>query len=291
MLEQTIPMPARTPAKTRPLAGLFRQKPARPGALYGLPGGDSAIISLVTGLALVGLWFLVTGTGLVKPLFLPSPIAVWNKLVIGLTEGVAGSTLAEHTGASLFRVLSAFALATLTAIPIGIMMGMSRWVRGICDPVIEFYRPLPPLAYLPLVIIWLGIGEVSKVFLIFLAIFAPMAIAARAGVRSVATEQMHAAYAMGASRGQVLAHVVMKAALPEIFTGMRIGIGVGWTTLVAAEMVAAREGLGFMVLNAAQFLDSATVIMGIMVIGAFAFGFDLLIRRAERRLIPWKGRV
>ena len=140
-------------------------------------------------------------------------------------------------------------------------------------------------------IIWLGIGEFSKVFLIYLAIFAPMAIAARAGVRSVAIEQMHAAYAMGASRGQVISQVVMKAALPEIFTGMRIGIGVGWTTLVAAEMVAAQEGLGFMVLNAAQFLDSATVIMGIIVIGAFAFGFDLLIRYLERVLIPWKGRV
>lgn len=288
-MSETIAMPA---PRVRPRSGgLFRQKPAMPGALYGLPGGPSATISLVTGAVLVGLWFLVTQAGLVKPLFLPSPVAVWNKFVIALTEGVAGSTLAEHTGASLFRVLSAFVLATATAIPIGIMMGMSRWVRGVCDPVIEFYRPLPPLAYLPLVVIWLGIGEVSKVFLIFLAIFAPMAIAARAGVRSVATEQMHAAYAMGASRGQVLTHVVTKAALPEIFTGMRIGIGVGWTTLVAAEMVAAREGLGFMVLNAAQFLDSATVIMGIMVIGAFAFAFDLMIRQAEKRLIPWKGRV
>lgn len=288
-MPETIAMPA--PVARPRLSGLFRQKPALPGALYGLPGGPSATISLVTGAALIGLWFLVTEAGLVKPLFLPSPIAVWNKFFVALTQGVAGSTLAEHTGASLFRVLSAFALATLTAIPVGIMMGMSRWVRGIFDPVIEFYRPLPPLAYLPLVVIWLGIGEVSKVFLIFLAIFAPMAIAARSGVRSVATEQMHAAYAMGASRTQVLTHVVTKAALPEIFTGMRIGIGVGWTTLVAAEMVAAREGLGFMVLNAAQFLDSATVIMGIMVIGAFAFGFDLLIRQAEKRLIPWKGRV
>jgi taurine transport system permease protein len=159
------------------------------------------------------------------------------------------------------------------------------------DPIIEFYRPLPPLAYLPLIIIWLGIGEFPKVFLIFLAIFAPMAIAARAGVRSVSTEQIHAAYAMGASRTQVITQVIMKAAMPEIFTGMRIGIGVGWTTLVAAEMVAAHRGLGFMVLNAAQFLASDTVIMGIIVIGVFAFAFDLLIRYMEKVLIPWKGKV
>jgi taurine transport system permease protein len=170
-------------------------------------------------------------------------------------------------------------------------MGVSRVARGLFDPIIEFYRPLPPLAYLPLVIIWLGIGEFPKIFLIFLAIFAPMAISARAGVRSVSTEQIHAAYAMGATRQQVIWHVILKAALPEIFTGMRIGIGVGWTTLVAAEMVAAERGLGFMVLNSAQFLASDAVIMGIIVIGLFAFGFDLIVRYLERIMIPWKGKV
>ncbi|MGN6466971.1 MAG: ABC transporter permease subunit, partial [Rhizobiaceae bacterium] len=122
-------------------------------------------------------------------------------------------------------------------------------------------------------------------------IFAPMAIAARAGVKSVSIEQIHAAYAMGGTQGQIIRHVILKAALPEIFTGMRIGIGVGWTTLVAAEMIAADRGLGFMVLNAAQFLASDTVIMGIIVIGVFAFAFDLLIRYLERLLIPWKGRI
>ncbi|MHC5231860.1 ABC transporter permease subunit [Brucella sp. LJL56] len=269
-----------------------RARPVKPGKIYGAPGdGNSGLISLVTALILLGLWFLVTGMGWVKPLFLPSPFAVYGKFVVAMTDGVANSTLAEHTLASLGRVLGAFAIACITAIPIGIMMGMSNVVRGVLDPIIEFYRPLPPLAYLPLIIIWLGIGEFPKVFLIFLAIFAPMAIAARAGVRSVSTEQIHAAYAMGASRTQVITQVIMKAAMPEIFTGMRIGIGVGWTTLVAAEMVAAHRGLGFMVLNAAQFLASDTVIMGIIVIGVFAFAFDLLIRYMEKVLIPWKGKV
>ncbi len=144
---------------------------------------------------------------------------------------------------------------------------------------------------MPLVIIWFGIGEFSKVFLIYLAIFAPLAIAARAGVRSVSMEQIHAAYSMGASPRQIVMHVIVKSALPEIFTGMRIGIGVGWTTLVAAEMVAASSGLGFMVLNAAEFLASDIVIMGIIVIGFFAFGFDLIMRYLERVLVPWKGKV
>ena len=269
-----------------------RAKPAKAGKIFGAPGdGASGMISLTTSLVLIALWFLVTESGWVKPLFLPSPLAVWDKFVRAMTEGVSNSTLTQHTLASLGRVFGAFLLAMLTAVPIGILMGVNRFVRGLFDPIIEFYRPLPPLAYLPLVIIWLGIGEFPKVFLIYLAIFAPMAIAARAGVRSVSTEQIHAAYAMGASRSQVISQVIMKAAMPEIFTGMRIGIGVGWTTLVAAEMVAANRGLGFMVLNAAENLESDTVIMGIFIIGIFAFAFDLLIRYLEKILIPWKGRL
>ena len=274
------------------LERLSKTRSVKPGKIYGAPGdGNSGFISVITAVVLIGLWFLVTGMGWVKPLFLPSPFAVFNKFVVAMTQGVANSTLIEHTLASLGRVFGAFALACLTAIPLGVLMGVNRFVRGFLDPLIEFYRPLPPLAYLPLVIIWLGIGEFPKVFLIFLAIFAPMAIAARAGVRSVSTEQIHAAYAMGATRTQVITQVIMKAALPEIFTGMRIGIGVGWTTLVAAEMVAASRGLGFMVLNAAEYLASDTVIMGIIVIGVFAFIFDLLIRYLEQIFIPWKGRV
>jgi taurine transport system permease protein len=179
----------------------------------------------------------------------------------------------------------------VTAIPIGIAMGVNRVLRGIFDPPIEFYRPIPPLAYLPLIIIWFGIGDLGKVVLIYLAVFAPLALNARAGVRSVSLEQIHAAYSLGASRLQVIRYVILPSALPEILTGMRIGIGFGWTTLVAAEMVAATAGLGYMVLNAAEFLRSDVVIMGIVVIGVLAYLFDLLMRKVERTLVPWKGRM
>ena len=187
-------------------------------------------------------------------------------------------------------MFGAFALAVVTAIPVGILMGVNRVARGVFDPLVEFYRPLPPLAYLPLVVIWMGIGEGSKILLIYLAMFAPLALSARAGVKSVAIEQIHAAYSMGASRGQVLRQVIMPAALPEILTGMRIAIGFGWTTLVAAEMVAATAGLGFMVLTASKFMATDVVIMGILVIGALALLFDLGMRWLERKLVPWKGR-
>src|SRR5471030_1673483 len=137
----------------------------------------------------------------------------------------------------LSREFGAFLLACVTAIPIGLLLGVSRFARGIFDPPIEFYRPLPPLAYLPLIIIWFGIDELSKVLLIYLACFAPLAMSARAGVRSVSQEQIHAAYSMGASKWQVIRYVIVPAAMPEILTAMRISIGFGWTTLVAAEMV------------------------------------------------------
>lgn len=271
---------------------LFAKRSVRPGEHFGAPGqGSAAGIASATVAALLLLWLLVTNAGWIKPLFLPTPQAVIEKFLLVATEGFAGATLLEHTLTSLSRVLGAFALACVTAIPIGVMMGVSRVARGLFDPPIEFYRPLPPLAYLPMVIIWFGIGEFSKVYLIYLAIFAPMAIAARSGVRSVSIEQIHAAYSMGATRLQVIRHVILKSALPEIFTGMRIGIGVGWTTLVAGEMVASTRGLGFMVLNAAEFLASDVVIMGIIVIGLFAFAFDLMMRHFEKVLVPWKGKV
>ena len=202
-----------------------------------------------------------------------------------------GKPLLEHFWSSLFRVFAAFLLACVTAIPIGIAMGVSRIARGIFDPPIEFYRPLPPLAYLPLIVIWFGIDETAKIMLIYLACFAPLAMAARAGVKSVTIEQINAAYSMGASKWQVIWHVIIPAAMPEILTGMRIAIGFGWTTLVAAEMVAATVGLGQMVLNASNFLRTDVVIMGIIVIGVVAYLFDLLMRYVERLLVPWKGKV
>ena len=140
-------------------------------------------------------------------------------------------------------------------------------------------------------IIWFGIGETSKILLIFLSVFAPVALGARAGVRSAAIEQVHAAYSFGATRWQVLRYVILPAAMPEILTSMRIGIGFGWTTLVAAEMVAATRGIGYMVLSASQFLQTSVVIMGIIVIAAIAYLFDLTMRALERRLVPWKGKM
>lgn len=261
-----------------------------PGQYYGEPGqGNSRLISILSSIGFVMLWALVTEAGWVKPLFLPSPISVAERFVDLWVEGFAGVSLADHLVASLTRVFGAFFFAVMTAIPVGILIGCNVWVRGIFDPLIEFYRPLPPLAYLPLVIIWLGIDETSKITLIYLAMFAPIALSARAGVSSAKSEQIQAAYSMGASKIQVLYHVIIKSATPEILTGLRIGIGFGWTTLVASEMVAAEAGIGYMVLNAAEFLVTDVVIAGIVIIGLIAYSFDLFMRYLEKKLVPWKG--
>ena len=271
------------------------------------------LISFITIMVILFGWWLVTYLELIRPLFLPSPELVFAKfkkiactdyyfekfmVFIGSRpevtvecEGFSEHPLHEHALWSLYRVFTSFFLAVVTAVPIGIAMGMNRLARGVFDPPIEFYRPIPPLAYLPLTIIWFGIGDFAKIFLIYLACFAPLAINARAGVKSVSVEQIHAAYSMGASRRQVIWQVVIKAALPEILTGMRVAIAFGWTTLVAAEMVAAKAGLGVLVLNAARFLATDIVFLGIVVIGLIAFAFDLLMRWIERLLVPWKGKM
>jgi len=254
--------------------------------------GRTTAISIVTVCALFALWWLATQLRWLPPLVLPSPEAVWKAFVAsnrGELQG--GTTLLEHFGWSFARVFGAFFLAVATAVPIGILMGVSRVARGVFDPPIEFYRPLPPLAYLPLVIIWFGIEETSKVVLIYLACFAPLAVSARAGVKSATIEQINASRSMGASFLQVVRHVILPAALPDILTGMRIAIGFGWTTLVAAEMVAATAGLGQMVLNASNFLRTDVVVMGIVVIGIIAYLFDMLMRKLESWLVPWKGKM
>jgi len=248
------------------------------------------VISLLSVLVLLAVWQAVTAARWIEPLFLPPPAAVWEKLLRVAGEGYLDATLWQHAVASLARVALALGIAALTAIPLGLWMGLSPAARGVFDPLVEFYRPVPPLAYLPLIVIWFGIGELSKVLLITLAIFAPLVIATSTGVRQVDEGRLRAAQSFGATRWQLLRHVVLPSALPEILTGLRVGLGVGWSTLVAAELVAATRGLGFMVQSAAQFLNTDIVLLGIFTIALIAFGGELGLRALQRRWVPWQGR-
>lgn len=250
-----------------------------------------AVAASVTIASLIGTWSLATALGLVSPVFLPSPASVIAQFVAVSRSGFVDATLAQHLLASLGRVFAAIVAAIAVSVPIGIAIGLSPIGRGVFDPIIEFLRPIPPLAYLPLVIIWFGIGETSKVLVIGIAMVAPIVIATAAGVKAVARDRVNAARAFGATRLQVLRHVVLPSALPQILTGVRIALGAGWSTLVAAELVAATRGLGFMIQSAAQFLVTDVVIMGIVVIAAVAFLLELTIRLVERWLVPWAGKA
>ncbi|QXC06497.1 taurine ABC transporter permease TauC [Aeromonas sp. FDAARGOS 1408] len=247
-------------------------------------------ISLLTLGALLVLWWLVARLELISPLFLPPPAQVLQQLVtLAGPQGFMDATLWQHLAASLQRILIALAAATLCGVTVGLAMGLSPTMRGMLDPLIELYRPVPPLAYLPLMVIWFGIGETSKVLLIYLAIFAPVAMATLAGVQGARQVRLRAARALGANRWQVLWYVIVPGALPDMLTGLRIGLGVGWSTLVAAELIAATRGVGFMVQAAGEFLATDVVLAGILVIALIAFTLELGLRALQRRLTPWHG--
>jgi len=260
------------------------EETARPRTTRPLP---VAVISAITVALIIGAWGLASAYALVSPVFLPSPRQVVLALYNLIVKGFVDATLAEHVGASLTRIFGALITSIAIGIPAGIAIGTSRIGRGILDPIVEFLRPLPPLAYLPLIIIWVGIGEASKITVIALSMLPSIILSTSAGVRAVSKEHVNAARSLGASKRQVLAEVVLPSSVPSILTGIRIALGAGWTTLVAAELVAATSGIGFMIQSAAQFLVTDIVIAGIIVIALIAILLEYIARLIERRLVPW----
>ena len=206
-------------------------------------------------------------------------------------DGYADGTLLQHTLSSLGRILAALGIGVVLGVPIGLLMGLNPWVRGTLSVPIGLYWGLPPLAYLPLLIIWLGIGESSKIVLLSLSTFAPICFSAQAGVRSVPVERINAALSLGATRLQLFTNIILPSALPEILTGLRIAVAAGLSCLVAAELIAARSGLGYMIMSAANFLSTDVVFVGLILIAVLAFLFASGMRWLERRLVPWKGKI
>ncbi|NAR58594.1 taurine ABC transporter permease TauC [Acinetobacter haemolyticus] len=249
----------------------------------------SLVLSLSSVISVLVIWYLITALKIVPSLFLPSPQAVWQKFLEVSQQGFMKATLWQHLAVSISRVLLALVAAIAIGVPLGLWMGLNKWVRAVLDPLVELLRPIPPLAYLPLLVIWFGIGETTKVLLIFFSILAPVIISSTHGVISHQLNRERAALSLGASQSQVFWHVILPTALPHILTGIRIGLGVGWSTLVASELVAADRGIGFMVQSAAQFLITDTVVLGIIVIAIVAVSFELFLRWLQKQLSPWYG--
>jgi taurine transport system permease protein len=261
--------------------------PARAGRAR-LP---TPIITLLTVGVLVLAWQAIATSGRVPAYFVPTPAQTWLAFTDLLAHGYRGHTLLAHLGASLSRVLIAFAGSALIGIPLGLGIGSSRRLAAIANPLIEFYRPLPPLAYYTLLVIWLGIGDASKIALLLLAALPPVVIATASAVRGVRNDYIHGARSLGATRAQVFRYVILPAALPDIFTGLRVSIGFTYTTLVAAEMVAGVNGVGWMVLDASKFLQSDVIFVGIILMGATGLALDVAMRLLERWAVPWRGKM
>lgn len=247
----------------------------------------TTVLSVASVLVMLLVWVLVTSLGWADPLFLPGPNAIWAAFVKVLVRGYQGHTLLEHIGVSLYRILASFGLACLVGIPLGIAMGVSKSVKAIFNPFIEFYRPLPPLGLYTLLVMWLGIGEESKLALLFLAGLPGIIIATTQAVNDINNNYVRAVQSLGGSRRDLIRHVYLPGAGPTILTGMRISLGFVYTVLVAAEIVAATAGIGWMIWDAAKFLLSDVVIMGLIALGLTGVMLDGIMRGIAKLLMPW----
>lgn len=246
-----------------------------------------AAVSAGSVLAVLLLWWLSGCFGWVSPLFLPPPADVWAAFADIAQHGYKDSSLAAHVGASLRRILIAIELAAVTAVPLGILCGRNRWLRAVFDPFVEFYRPLPPLAYYSLLVLWFGIADESKIVLLFLSGFSPLFIAAVHSSRQVPAERINGARSLGARGWRLYAYVILPSCLPDVLTGLRTAVGVTYSTLVAAEMVAAISGMGWMVLDASKYLRSDIIYAGIILMGIIAIIIDSSLRLLIRKASPW----
>ena len=248
------------------------------------------ILSWGTAVSILLLWLIVSEFGLIDQNLVPTPKAVFAAFIEIMENGYKNFTLLEHLGESMKRLVIAFVLSCVTAVPLGIASGYNSRIRAIFEPIIEFYRPLPPLAYYTLLVLWMGIENESKISLLYLACFAPAYISCVSAVIKIREDYINSAFTVGASRLQVIVHVIFPACLPDIFTGLRTSLGVAYTTLVSAEMVAANSGIGWMVLDASRYLRSDIIFLGIIIMGITGILLDKGIQLIERRAVPWKGK-
>jgi NitT/TauT family transport system permease protein len=244
----------------------------------------NALPSITLLAALIGLWWWVVVA--TDSLIFPTP----GQVVAGTLELAADGTLWEHIGASLFRVGTGFLLAVLVAVPMGLWMGRVDGAYRTLNPVFQIMRPISPIAWIPLAILWFGVGNVSPVFLIFIAAVFPMIVQTASGVHTIERRYLHAAQNFGVSRSTLFRRVIVPAVLPEIVVGMRIGLGVAWLVVVAAEMIALHSGLGYLIIdsrNAGNRYD--LVIAGMIIIGLIGLMLDGLMRLLEGlKSVRWR---
>ncbi|QKW10269.1 ABC transporter permease [Streptomyces sp. NA04227] len=239
-------------------------------------------------------WQLLAASGAWSETLVPPPVRVWDAFIeVSSThdgvKGYNGTYLVEHLGISLRRIALGAGAGIVVGVLLGLVMGTVGWVRSLFEPWITFLRTLPPLAYFSLLIIWLGINEEPKITLLAVAAFPPVAVSTTTAVAAVPKSLIEAAKALGASRWDVVRDVVVPSALPETFTGVRLAVGVAYSSLVAAELVNGLPGIGGMVKDAANYNNTPVVLVGIIAIGVSGLLIDGLLLRLERAVVPWRG--
>ena len=246
-------------------------------SIYALRGG-----SLLAGLVV---WGLIAASEVFHPAIFPPPWEVGATLFLMIADG----TLIRHIVVSLSRVFLGFGIAAAIAIPLGIGMGLSRRFLLFVEPVVEFLRPVPPLALIPLAVVWFGIGWTSKVFLIAYGCFFAIVVNTVAGMRAVEPVHVRAARALGASRWQILIHVILRSAIPDIIVGLRLAVGLAFLLIVGAELIAASEGLGWLIWDARFHFMGDRILVGMITIGFVGFCLNRLLVLLERYLLRWKN--
>ena len=241
-------------------------------------------LTCISLIALVVLWVIVSNS---KPDFFPTPQAAWERFVKMAEKPISKTTIMGHIWISLKRVLTALVLAVVSGIGIGLIMGWSKKVNAVLSPILTALRPIPPIAWIPLVILWFGVGEFSKVLLVFIGAFFPVVLNTATGVSMVDPMYLNVGRVYNANTFQMLRHVVMPAALPAVMAGVQIALSSGWMVVVAAEMIASKSGLGFLITRGNESYDVALVLCGMILIGLVGAVLSAVFTLMERWLCPW----
>ena len=281
------------PASTKKKAGVKTTKAVKSQSTSRSQKGKRGYWYISVGVIalLLIVWTVCSLLGYTQMRTVPSIQEVFGALYSITVDGYKGATLLGHLGASFFRLFTAFGLAIITAVPLGLLCGHNPKIRAALEPIVEFVRPLPPLAYYTLLVLWMGIGDGSKIMLLYLACFAPIYIACVSAVTKIPAGYLNTASTLGASSSQVFWRVVLPYSAADIFTGIRTSIGHGYSTLVAAEMVAAASGIGWMVLDAGNWLRSDVIFAGIIVMGFTGILINVVLLGIESRVVPWKDKL
>ena len=250
---------------------------------------ENVIWACIAIASLIVFWQLLVSLTSLKNSF-PAPMAVFNEFVSAFTNPIGKYTLLGHIGWSLYRVLVGFTIASVSGIIIGLLMGWSKFAEAAIKPIFEVFRPIPAIAWIPLAILWFGIGESTKYFIIFIGAFVNVTLNAYAGAKRVDPVLVGAARMLGAKDSQVFRKIILPSSVPQIFAGLQLGLSTSWMTVLAAEMVRSSEGAGWIIIMGQNTGNTVQIVVGMISIGIIGLVLATLMRVVERKLCAWNIR-